>query len=381
MRGEVLTLALPDCFIASGGLDATGDALLAYQACPDRLITTAASAQTGEIIYSLGGAHGQSFAVSPNGARLVRQEGTSNEILDTLAVRDLKTGELVTRLHGLCKWDAKSTAEPGHTQEGCSAFPNPPFPFWVWDLEWSPDGTLIAASHDPSSHGGLAAWDAASGELISAHDFGPGRSAADLVFTPDSSQILVSVLDRGGPTTIQRIDIETWEVLETVEVTPEGGESAILGLLGLGPDGRLIGVSGWRGLGAALVWFDGDTLEIGQRQNGIHDGSPRDGSLDQSGRQIATASSDGSVRIWDATTGNLLHEIRLGDVSINAVDFVNQHHLLVGTNDGKALVMTSDPEELVNVVRNSLTRGFSPAECERFNFGDDCPTLEDMRRP
>jgi hypothetical protein len=47
--------------------------------------------------------------------------------------------------------------------------------------------------------------------------------------------------------------------------------------------------------------------------------------------------------------------------------------------DGNLRFVTIDKKELLDVVRASLTRGFTEAECERFNFGDQCPTLANLR--
>lgn len=43
-------------------------------------------------------------------------------------------------------------------------------------------------------------------------------------------------------------------------------------------------------------------------------------------------------------------------------------------------VYTLDSDELTELVRGSLTRGFSQGECDRWGFDDDRPTLEDMSR-
>jgi hypothetical protein len=43
------------------------------------------------------------------------------------------------------------------------------------------------------------------------------------------------------------------------------------------------------------------------------------------------------------------------------------------------LLVTIDPDELLDIVRRSLTRGFTATECARFGFGDECPTLAELR--
>ena len=43
-----------------------------------------------------------------------------------------------------------------------------------------------------------------------------------------------------------------------------------------------------------------------------------------------------------------------------------------------ARVVTIDTDELLEIARNSLTRGFTEDECDRYKF-DPCPTLEQVR--
>jgi hypothetical protein len=45
------------------------------------------------------------------------------------------------------------------------------------------------------------------------------------------------------------------------------------------------------------------------------------------------------------------------------------------------VLLTIDTNELLGLARASLTRGFTPRECQRFGFGDTCPILEGLRGP
>ena len=96
---------------------------------------------------------------------------------------------------------------------------------------------------------------------------------------------------------------------------------------------------------------------------------------------LSSASSDGVVRVWDAPTLELVHEIPLGDSPIEGVAFVDEHHLAITPQEGNLLLVTIDAEMLLALVRRSLTRGFTATECVRFGFGDDCPTLAELGRP
>ena len=94
--------------------------------------------------------------------------------------------------------------------------------------------------------------------------------------------------------------------------------------------------------------------------------------------QIATAAADGVVRVWDAETLELEHELRVPGQA-QGVAFVDDTHLAVMPQAGDLLIMILDREELHAKVRSTLTRGFTEAECEQFGFGDACPTLAELR--
>jgi len=47
-------------------------------------------------------------------------------------------------------------------------------------------------------------------------------------------------------------------------------------------------------------------------------------------------------------------------------------------DSGNFRIMTLDADQILRIVRESLTRGFTDAECERFGF-EECPTLEELR--
>lgn len=127
-----------------------------------------------------------------------------------------------------------------------------------------------------------------------------------------------------------------------------------------------------------LIWFDADALEATRSQADIHEGSPKSMALNLDGSLLATGASDGVVRLWDTASGSLVHEIPIGDTQVQGLAFINDTHLAITPQEGNLLVVSVDTDELLEIVRASLIRGFTDAECERFNF-DDCPTLEELR--
>jgi hypothetical protein len=158
------------------------------------------------------------------------------------------------------------------------------------------------------------------------------------------------------------------------------GGSAI-GLVGFSADGsKLLAIDQLMAhTGGSLHWFDVAAERVTLSKIDIHDGSVRSVAISDDGALVATAASDGLVRIWDAGTLELMHELPLGDTPIQGVAFVDDQHLAVTPQDGGLLFVTLDTDELLTLVRGSLTRGFTQTECARFGFGDECPTLAELR--
>jgi hypothetical protein len=83
--------------------------------------------------------------------------------------------------------------------------------------------------------------------------------------------------------------------------------------------------------------------------------------------------------VWDVVEHRQVDEIYVGDLEIQGVLFIDEARLAVLPQDGHFQVHTLDRAELVDLVRGSLTRGFTESECQRYGFGGACPTLEELR--
>ncbi|HUG32368.1 MAG TPA: hypothetical protein VMM14_05695 [Acidimicrobiia bacterium] len=112
----------------------------------------------------------------------------------------------------------------------------------------------------------------------------------------------------------------------------------------------------------------------------VHDGTVRAWAMSPSGSLVATGSADGVVKVWDVERRVQVHEIAVGDEQIAGVAFLNEEHLAVAPRTGGFYVYTLDVDELLEIVRSSLNREFTTSECEKFGFGEDCPTLDELRR-
>ena len=131
--------------------------------------------------------------------------------------------------------------------------------------------------------------------------------------------------------------------------------------------------------GASLPWFDGDTQQIEQTRSDIHEGWLWSVTLSPDGTLVATAASDGFVRVWEAATLELVHEIPLGDTPIVGVAFVDDQHLAVTPRDGDLVLVTIDQDELLEIVRRSLTTRVHCNRVQPFRLRRRMPTLAELR--
>ena len=128
----------------------------------------------------------------------------------------------------------------------------------------------------------------------------------------------------------------------------------------------------------ALYWLDAITLADTQPSRPrLHAGWIQAAALRADETLVATGATDGSIRVWD-DSGRLVNEIDFPGRAVIGLAFISQTHLGVVLEDGQLRVVTIDTDELLEIARNSLTRGFTEDECDRYNF-DPCPTLDQLR--
>lgn len=373
-RGEVATVATCDGFVWAGSLTASGSVVSFLQNCgSDSVGTTQVVDLSSRMVrYSLPGGWGQEQPISPRGDVFVRQraEGTT---LGSLYLHDLEDGTITRELAGLCRWDWRAD-EPGESCTG--TVPATPFGMWLQQAEWSPDGSRVGAVGSPIAGAPgpwpIAVWDPGTGDLLFARTEGR-YGYSDLIFSPDSGRLYVS----------------SWS--DDVRVFSADGEQlggATLGdgslkikFVGFDPTGTsIIVIPGLRLPGAdSVMWLNAETFEVTRTIERPHDAGVKVAAMSPDRSRFATGSDDGVVRIWSSRTGDLLHEIPVARATIQGLAFVGDDHIAVTPQGGGVLVMTTDDEELISIVGASLVRGLTPSECERFNFGDDCPTLEELR--
>jgi WD40 repeat protein len=234
---------------------------------------------------------------------------------------------------------------------------------------------------------GPAAWDAATGRLLTAQALPEGCNDIDedptndcggigAVFAPDSSELIISTYR----CELIALSTDDWTIARRATLDEPAGDCGLMALAGYAPDGTLIGLSGFAGDGGGwLHQIDPETLAVTTSQR-AHDGSPKSHDISPSGRLVATGASDGVVRIWDAATlGTPLHQLTV-EGQAQGVAFIGEDRVAVTPSGGGMLVFDIDTTRFLATVRSSLIRSFTPEECQRFGFEDGgCPTLEQLR--
>jgi WD40 repeat protein/DNA-binding CsgD family transcriptional regulator len=357
-------------FVPAGQLQIKGGtAFFSVRCADDRYRVHGVDLTTMAVHPIVPDAYGQDVGVSPDGSRVAVQTIVGS-VVDTMWIRDARTGDRLLELDGMC-----ATDEDLPDESPCKSFPNPPFSFWPLHVEFSPDGRLLTVVTQDSEGFGIAVWDATTGRLLAA------RTHADLdgdalgaIFTPDSKELLVTL--RNGQ--ILGISTESWQVTHRARLDPTIDNIAETALFGFLPDRTLIAVTGYGGGGGgSLLWIDLDDLTVRRGQR-VHDGSPKGADISPDGTKIVTGASDGIVRVWDATSGDQLHELEV-DGQAQGVAFVDDDHVAVAPYGGNLLIFDLDPDKVLQAARASLTRSFTPEECRRFGLQDSCPTLDELR--
>jgi WD40 repeat protein len=349
----------------------------------ERSTTVLLDAESGTADLAIDGNIGYQQAVSPDRQRLARQErldGPDGLLFGPVTIRDLETGEVLATMDPVCEeYDPAPDDYSWYESDPASGCPAEHV--YMNLLDWSPDGRYLVG-------GGVVptvVWDATTGEvaklMISDGELGPW----DYVFSPDGERLLVSLIDLAGSSAIDVYSTETWELLREVPFPKD--LQPLPRLAGWSPDGSTLYVTGQAAFGfgvGRLDRLDGETLEQQGPPMRLHEGGIVHDALAPDGTRLATVAETGELRIWDLAERSLVHEIELDSILPDqppaGVGWKDDTHILVVTEPGMLVEFTTDADELIALVKESLTRGFTDAECVRYGI-DPCPSLDEMRGP
>ena len=92
------------------------------------------------------------------------------------------------------------------------------------------------------------------------------------------------------------------------------------------------------------------------------------------GSRLATAGHDGTVRIWDPSSGEQLMVLDAHDAQVSSVAFSPDGSQLASVGaEGMVRLWALDLDDLVEIGERELTRGLTDAECRQYLHVPDCP--------
>ncbi len=360
--------------------------------------------ETGDVLQSLVGQSGPIDGVdlSPDGRRLLTAAGD----------------------HGtLMVWDVTSTG--GHELFGF------PVPDTTGDVAFSPDGSLMAAVRD--AFGGIDLWSFPAGELIGTMQV-PTTNITSISFSSDGAMLALGGDDGTWLADLSTFRVSLFDDRdEAVAAFGPGRMLAYGNDEGIGisydyrsapreefpfgytyavavhPEGRFVAGSIWdRGWGildletglptiltsvtgipvavdfkpdgswfATLDWFsatvwDTATLSIVETFEGPS-GEFTDVDIHPTQAQLATASDDGTVRIWDIDSGVIRLTLESGAYAKLSYSPDGRYLAVSGSKRGNVFIL--DTAELVELGEQRLIRWWTEAECAQYLHDPICPEV------
>ena len=96
------------------------------------------------------------------------------------------------------------------------------------------------------------------------------------------------------------------------------------------------------------------------------------------GKRAATASADGTVKVWDISSGKNEQPLTLyhpRGLSFTSVTFSRDGKRLTASNsDGFVRVYALPIEDIVAIAKSRVTRSLTREECQKYLHVDQCPT-------
>ncbi|MBC8350585.1 MAG: protein kinase [Planctomycetes bacterium] len=266
----------------------------------------------------------------------------------TIKVWDAGTGELKTsfQAHEAHVWDVTYSPD-GMTLASCGS--DRAVKLWdadsyelkrtlldhndqVLSVDFSPDGTMLASgSHDKT----VKLWQVDSGELqrtISGHT----DMVHKVAFSPEGNEIASASDDR---------TVKIWIVATGMLVNRLQGHRGGARAVGWNPDGRTLATAGDDQAGGVKLWdlsgIARNTCLLG------HTHFVDSVAFSPVGRVFASGGADGSIRVWNANTGEQSALLQSGSGEIKSIAF---------SPDGKQLAAANNQNKTVKLWNLSTTK-------------------------
>ena len=234
----------------------------------------------------------------------------------------------------------------------------------VTSIKFSPDGALIATA---STDNTAKVWEAATGaELFTLA--GHTNFVTDIAFSPDGKWLITAGLDGTA---------KVWDLTpfhELMQVSSPGDEWSAVAI---SPDGTRLALGGSQ----VLVW----DLKSGKLQQTLtgHSNFVDSVKFSPDGRKLATASQDGTARVWDVAKSRELFEFPLGVAGNVTLAFSPDGKSLAATghNNGATVWDLTSGKEVVSLTGHSTPLAqltFNPKGTQLATAGEDGVRIWDL---
>ena len=234
---------------------------------------------------------------------------------------------------------------------------------WLDDMEWSPDGTLLALAYSEDEVSVVTVLDR-SMNLLAQNRF-PGQFVSDISL--DRSNTMVAVA-RSGRTRFDPVKDPAiiWDWRRDEVVTTLDEVATIVAF-----DASSDRIAGVRSNGSAPVLWNARTGERLREFIG-HAGLVGDLSFGADGSILVSGSDDRTARVWNSTTGEQLDVLRT-NAAVGAL-VIDRSGSKIATQDetGVVRIWALDLDDLVDVARSHVTRSLTETECVQYLHTDRC---------
>lgn len=200
----------------------------------------------------------------------------------------------------------------------------------VWSVAFTPDGRRVASGNED---GKVRVWDAGTGELLQTLTGHTGW-ALGLAISPDGA-ILASgdaSANRSCECAVRLWDLATGQSLRTLS-----GHTAGVWSVAFSPDGLTLASGSWDGTVRLWQVTSGEALATLK-----HGGHVLSVAFSPDGRLLASSGTDYTIRIWDASSGALLRTLEGPTGNVGYVAFSPDGRLLASASDDD-LIRLWDP--------------------------------------